>query len=131
MKEKILQYKDLLVQFWTKRSKRQKIIFVSSIVLMIVLIASLLIFFTSNTKFVPLYNNLSLQEADQVKTELEAKGVPYEISSGGSTISVPEDKVDTLIVELAGQGIPRSGNIDYSFFSENASWGITDNEFNI
>ena len=130
MKEKILQYKDLLVQFWTKRSKSQKVIFVSSIGLILVLMASI-IFFASNTKFVPLYNNLSLQEADQVKTELEAQGVPYEISSGGSTILVPEKNVETLVVELAGQGIPHSGNIDYSFFSENASWGITDNEFNI
>src|SRR5699024_6848580 len=84
-----------------------------------------------NSKFVPLYSNLSLQEASQVKGELEVRGVPYEIENGGTVIKVPEDKVDTIIVDLAGQGIPTSGNTDYSFFSENSSWGITDNEFNM
>ena len=39
--------------------------------------------------------------------------------------------VDTLMVELAAEGIPKSGSIDYSFFSENASFGMTDNEFNV
>src|SRR5690606_9375248 len=70
-------------------------------------------------------------EANQIKTELDAKGVPYELSNGGTTIAVPEEQGDSLLVELAGQGIPDSGSIDYSFFSENSSWGITDNEFNI
>src|SRR5699024_10506660 len=59
------------------------------------------------------------------------RGISYEIEEGGSTISVPDDQVDSLLVELAGQGLPNSGSIDYSFFSENASWGVTDNEFDI
>ncbi|MDY0396361.1 flagellar basal-body MS-ring/collar protein FliF [Virgibacillus halophilus] len=49
----------------------------------------------------------------------------------GTAISVPEDQVDSLLVDLAGQGLPDSGSIDYSFFSKNSSWGITDNEFDI
>ena len=39
--------------------------------------------------------------------------------------------VDTLIVELAAEGFPKSGSIDYSFFSQNAGFGMTDNEFNV
>ena len=35
------------------------------------------------------------------------------------------------MVELAAEGIPNSGNIDYSFFAKNASFGMTDNEFNV
>src|SRR5699024_8324428 len=38
---------------------------------------------------------------------------------------------EQLLVDLAGEGIPHSGHIDYSFFSENTSWGVTDNEFNM
>ncbi|MFB4475953.1 flagellar M-ring protein FliF, partial [Oceanobacillus caeni] len=67
----------------------------------------------------------------QIKTELDSRSIPYELSNGGTTISVPEEQGDSLLVELAGQGIPNSGNIDYSFFSEKSSWGITDNEFDI
>lgn len=116
--------------FWTKRTKVQKGVFIGSFTIVVMLIIGLSLL-TFNSKFVPLYSNLSLQESAQVKGELEVRGVPYEIENGGTTIKVPEEKVDTLIVDLAGQGIPTSGHTDYSFFSENSSWGITDNEFNM
>ncbi len=116
--------------FWTKRTKVQKGVFIGSFTIVLMLIIGLS-FLTINSKFVPLYTNLSLQEAGQVKGELEVRGVSYEIENGGTTIKVPEERVDELIVDLAGQGIPSSGNTDYSFFSENSSWGITDNEFSM
>lgn len=130
MKEKILKWKETLTSWWTKRTKSQKFIFFGSIFFVIILVAGL-IFFTSGKTFVPLYNNLSIQEVGQIKTELDARGIEYELQDGGTTILVPEVQVDSLLVDLAGQGIPDSGNIDYSFFSENASWGVTENEFNM
>ncbi|MGY0691555.1 flagellar basal-body MS-ring/collar protein FliF [Virgibacillus sp. FSP13] len=130
MKEKILHFKDKTKSFWTNRSKSQKGILLGSIAIVIALIIGIALF-SSNTKMVPLYNNLSLQEVGQIKTELDTRGVPYELEDAGKTITVPEEQVDSLLVDLAGQGIPNSGNIDYSFFSDNASWGITDNEFSM
>ena len=55
--------------------------------------------------------------------------MPY--SNNGTTISVPSETVDTLKVQLAAEGIPDSGSIDYSFFSDKAGLGMTDNEFNV
>lgn len=130
MKDKLMKWKETTTSFWTNRSKSQKGVFVGSILIVVMIIAGI-IFFTVNSNFVPLYNNLSLQEANQIKTELDARGVPYELQDGGTTVLVPEEQVDGLLVDLAGQGIPDSGNIDYSFFSENSSWGVTDNEFNM
>ncbi|AXI09080.1 flagellar M-ring protein FliF [Oceanobacillus zhaokaii] len=130
MNETITKWKENLTAFWTKRTKSQKGVFIGSVLIVVLLIIGISLF-VNNTKFVTLYNNLSLQEVGQIKTELDSKGVPYELEDGGTTISVPEAQVDTLLVDLAGQGIPSSGNIDYSFFSENSSFGITDNEFNI
>ena len=43
------------------------------------------------------------------------EGIQSEIADGGTTIKVPEDVVDTLKVELAAEGLPKSGSIDYSF----------------
>ncbi|MUK89918.1 flagellar basal body M-ring protein FliF [Ornithinibacillus sp. L9] len=130
MKEKIMKTRESVNAFWSKRSKSQKGIFIGSIVIIIALIAAISLFAT-NSNYVPLYNNLSLQEVGQIKNELDARGVPYEIQSGGTTVLVPEEQVNSLLVDLAGQGIPNSGNIDYSFFSENSSWGVTDNEFDM
>lgn len=129
MKQKIVAYIEKAKSFWTKRNRTKKGIFIGSIVI-VALIASIFLY-TSTSNMVPLYNDLSLPESGQIKAELDARGVPYELENGGKSIKVPEDQVDTLLVDLAGQGIPDSGTIDYSFFSKNASWGITDNEFNM
>ncbi|HLR15455.1 MAG TPA: flagellar basal-body MS-ring/collar protein FliF [Bacillota bacterium] len=130
MDEKLNVIKEKVSYFWTNRTKTQKSILIGSILVVLLLIVAIP-FFMSSTKYVPLYNNLSLQEVGQIKEELDARGISYEIEEGGTTISVPDDQVDSLLVELAGQGLPNSGSIDYSFFSENASWGVTDNEFDI
>jgi len=131
MKEKIITWKNKTISFWKKRTKSQRGIFIASAIIGILIIAAVFIYTSGSSRMVPLYNNLSLNEVSQIKEELDARGVNYELEDAGTTVSVPEDQVDTLLVELAGQGIPNSGSIDYSFFSENASWGITDNEFNV
>ncbi|HHU19347.1 MAG TPA: flagellar M-ring protein FliF [Bacilli bacterium] len=130
MKEKINQQKDKLIEFWSNRTKKDKGIIIISILifLMIVVGGSILV---TRTTMVPLYSNLSLQEAGQIKAELDARGVQYEVSDAGATIHVPEEQANGLLVDLAAQGIPQSGGIDYSFFSQNSSWGVTDNEFDI
>ncbi|SFA77708.1 flagellar M-ring protein FliF [Lentibacillus halodurans] len=130
MKKKIMKFKDTVKSFWVERSKTQKGIFIGSAAIVAALIFTVILF-SSGSKLVPLYNDLSAPEVSQIKEELDSRSVPYELENGGTTIKVPESDVDSLLVDLAGQGIPDSGNIDYSFFSENASWGITDNEFSM
>src|SRR5699024_336075 len=131
MKEKLLKWKESFTAFWRNRSKQQMIYIGSAAGILIVIIGISFYMFSSNERFVPLYSNLSIQETSQIKAELDTRSLPYELKDSGTTITVPEDRVDTLLVELAGQGLPSSGNIDYSFFSENSSFGTTDNEFNM
>lgn len=130
MKENIIKYRDATKAFWVNRTKKQKGVLVASVAIILILIIGLSLW-ASNTKYVPLYNDLSVQEVGQIKEELDARKTPYELSGGGTTVMVPEQYVDSLLVDLAGEGIPSTGNIDYSFFSDNASWGITDNEFDV
>lgn len=130
MKEKITQYIDQLKSLWSNSTLKQKVLFFSGAGIVIALIVVITILSTA-TNYVPLYSNLAVQEVAQIKEELDSRNVSYEIKDAGTTILVPEEVSDQLLVDLAGQGIPRSGNIDYSFFSENSSWGITDNEFNM
>lgn len=100
MKEKLLKFKDTAKSFWTKRTKGRKGIFIGSIVIVVALITAIVLF-TSDSKLVPLYNNLSLQEIGQIKSELDARGIPYELESGGTTVTVPESNVNSLLVDLA------------------------------
>src|SRR5690625_4701663 len=130
MREFWENFKKRVTLLWIESSKSKKILFFS-LVLFVVVVLSVISILSFSTKYVPLYTNLPLQEVNQIKEELDSRNIPYELKDGGQTITVPEEKSEQLLVELAGQGIPNSGNIDYSFFSDNASWGITDNEFNM
>lgn len=132
MKEKLIKWRESIISYWNKHSKTKRMVYIGSALTILLLIIGIG-FFTSNSnsKLVPMYSDLSIQETSQIKAELDTRGVTYELENGGKTISVPENQVDTLLVDLAGQGLPKSGSIDYSFFSENSSFGITDNEFNI
>src|SRR5690625_4683337 len=130
MKATMNDYIEKVKFFWNERTKNQKITLIGSIVIILCIIAFLFYIFLKPS-YTPLYNNLSMEEVSQIKTELEERDIPYEISSNGTAISVPKEHVNNLLVDLAGEGLPKSGGIDYSFFSENSSWGITDNEFNM
>jgi flagellar M-ring protein FliF len=129
MNEKLLDYKNKSTEYWKNRSKGQKMVIVGSI-LGLLLVITLISIFSTRENFAPLYSNLSPQETGQIKATLDSRGISSLISDNGATISVPKEVVDTLKVELAAEGIPTSGSIDYSFFSQNAGFGMTDNEFN-
>ena len=128
MKEKLQQLKETSENFWRQRSRKQKGLMVSSVVLFLIIVIGGMIFF-SRTPMVQLYSGLSAEEAGQVKVELDTRGIEHEVRNGGTTIYVPEGQAEGLLVELAALGIPDSGQIDYGFFSANTSWGVTDNEF--
>lgn len=130
MNEQMKKLIEQLKTIWKNSSKTAKVLFFSVTGILLVAIVVITILTTSKS-FVPLYTNLSPHEVAQIKEELDSQGVPYEITDAGTSIKVPEEHSERLLVELAGKKIPSSGNIDYSFFSENASWGVTDNEFNM
>jgi flagellar M-ring protein FliF len=130
MKESFQKYLNPIKEYWQSRSKKQKTLLLGSILLLFGLIAAGVLL-ASRTTMVPLYSNLSPSETGAIKENLDGRGISSEISDGGTTINVPEEMVDTLKVELAAEGIPKSGSIDYSFFSQNAGIGMTENEFNV
>lgn len=98
---------------------------------MIIAIAVILTYFLSRTDYVPLYSDVSSAELGRIKEQLDSQGIQSQIAQGGTSILVPKNLVEDLRVTLAAEGFPTSGTIDYSFFSENAGFGMTDNEFNV
>ncbi|CAM3752066.1 flagellar basal-body MS-ring/collar protein FliF [Alkalicoccus chagannorensis] len=130
MKEQWINFKTKSIEFWQTRTKNQKGLFIGSAALAAVLIA-VFTWLGSQQHYVPLYTNMTMQEAGEVKETLDAQGVDNEVSADGTTVYVPENEADDLKVTLAAQGIPQSGRIDYSTFSENMGFGTTDNEFEV
>ncbi|MEG0259161.1 MAG: flagellar basal-body MS-ring/collar protein FliF [Lysinibacillus sp.] len=129
MNERLTKIKTDASQFWTSRSKKQKGIMIGSVVV-VILLAAIITYAATRTTFVTLYKDLSTREIGQVKEALDTQGVQYELAPGGTEIRVPEEQVDALLVQLASEGYPQSGLIDYSSFNS-SGFGMTDNEFNI
>ncbi|WP_394232534.1 flagellar basal-body MS-ring/collar protein FliF [Niallia oryzisoli] len=130
MKEMLQKFIYPLKEYWTSRTKKQRIVWISAVAC-ILLAAGVITFLTTRTNLVPLYSNLTPSETGSIKESLDGRGIESEITDGGQTINVPEEIVDSLKVELAAEGLPKSGSIDYSFFSQNAGMGTTENEFNV
>ncbi|MCM3652646.1 flagellar basal-body MS-ring/collar protein FliF [Metabacillus litoralis] len=130
MNEKLVSTKNKLNGLWQSKSKGQKTLLITGALLFFVL-AGFLTYIISKPNLVPLYSNLSPAETGQIKETLDSKGVQSEIANNGSSILVPKEQVDTLMVELAAEGVPNTGTIDYSFFGQSSGFGMTDKEFDV
>ncbi|WP_108446310.1 flagellar basal-body MS-ring/collar protein FliF [Halomonas denitrificans] len=71
-----------------------------------------------------LYSNLSQADGGSIIGELDARGVPYRFSQGGQALLVPADRVHTLRLQLAEQGLPKGGNVGFELM-ENQAFGIS------
>lgn len=113
---------------WLERTRKQKALIIGGTLAVVAAIAAIIIY-SSQVKYVPLYTDQTVESIGQIKAVLEEKGVPIQIGSDGTSIYVPEEQATTLLVDLAEQGYPKTGGIDYSFFAENSGFSTTDNEF--
>ncbi len=75
--------------------------------------------------FRPLYTTLAPEDAALVVQRLKESGVAYRISATGTMISVPEDRVAELRLDMAGAGLPKSGRIGFEIFDK-TNLGMTD-----
>jgi flagellar M-ring protein FliF len=81
----------------------------------------------SRTTMTPLYANLSGADASAIVDHLESRGVQYELTDGGSTILVPQDKLYSMRLEMAAEGLP--SNSDGAGYSLLDDMGMTASDF--
>lgn len=79
----------------------------------------------AGTEMGMLYGDLSTSDSGQIASELEARGVPFEVSPDGTRISVPKSEVGRLRVAMAEQGLPDGGTVGYEIFDNASSLGTT------
>ncbi|WP_411676478.1 flagellar basal-body MS-ring/collar protein FliF [Caproicibacter sp.] len=118
------KYIQPIKNFWVKLSaKTKKIIFISlgGVVLLSVVLGLLL----NRTQYVVLYSGLDHDEAMAVMAQLKDSGVDYKESD--NSIYVPSDKEDSMRMQLANEGYPKSAP-NYNFFTSNVGVMTTDYE---
>ena len=65
-----------------------------------------------------LYSNLSQEDAGNIVSKLKEQRIPYKLEGGGSLIMVPAEKVYETRLALAGDGLPRGGNVGFEIFDQ-------------
>ena len=79
--------------------------------LAVIVLAAILTYFSNKNRICSaLYSDVSPSEIGRIKETLDAQGVPNEIAPGGTSILVPADQVDALLVQLAAEGLSRIRN---------------------
>ena len=111
-------------------NKNQKIVIISSIVLLVAIISFLIVYNSSktNTKsgYAILFDNLSSKDAALIVQYLDKKQIPYKIPQDG-VIEVPKEIVQKARLDVASQGLPKNSKVGFELFDKN-SFGITDFE---
>ncbi|MET0414151.1 MAG: flagellar basal-body MS-ring/collar protein FliF, partial [Polyangiaceae bacterium] len=104
-------------EFWQglSQSKRWTLIAVTTATLVAVL---LIAFIGNRVTYAPLYTDLETQDAAAIAAKLKELNVPHRVSASGTTISVPEEQVHELRLELASAGLPRGGGVGFEIFDQ-------------
>ncbi len=75
---------------------------------------------------VPLFSGLDSGDSSKIAAKLENMGVYYELLSGGAQIMVPRDKVLSIRMGLAEEGLPSGrANIGYEIFDKSEGIGVS------
>ncbi|WP_309485719.1 flagellar basal-body MS-ring/collar protein FliF, partial [Arthrobacter sp. ES1] len=80
----------------------------------------------SKPALTPLFSGLKNTDASGIVDQLRKDNVPYELSDGGATILVPQDKVYDERLKAAAAGLPTAAATGYSLLDK---MGVTSSEF--
>ncbi len=109
VQEKIENFKNL--------DQNQKTIILAAFALVISTLV-VITFWFNRTEYKVLYSDLSDKDAAQVTKILKEKKVLFKLQDQGKTILVPENSVQQLRLDLAGEGLPKSGSMGFEIFDK-------------
>jgi len=80
----------------------------------------------SKPAVVPLFTGLDSSDSSKIAAKLETMAIYYEMKSGGSEILVPRDKVLSVRMGMAEDGLPSGrANIGYEIFDRSDTLGVS------
>lgn len=124
MANSVSSYSNQLTSVFKKLTLQQKIgIAVAAVASVVAVI--LLINWANKPTYGVLFSNLEPKDASQIVDKLKSASVPYELGDGGKSILVPQNKVYSLRLQMAGDGLPKSSIVGYGIFDK-PSFGMTD-----
>ncbi|MCU1378785.1 MAG: Flagellar M-ring protein FliF, partial [Acidimicrobiales bacterium] len=80
----------------------------------------------SKPSYSPLFTGLAASDAAAVTDSLTAKGTPFKLANGGTSIMVPANKVYETRIALSAESLPSGGTVGWGILDKQ---GITASEF--
>ncbi|MBI4819575.1 MAG: flagellar M-ring protein FliF [Deltaproteobacteria bacterium] len=106
------------VTLWRSWSSARRYSTLGAVVLAIAGVLTLALGTRSSGRLAPLLTRLGPADAQEITARLGAHDVPYEFAAGGTALLVPEDRVLSLRLELASEGLPRGAGVGFEIFDD-------------
>jgi flagellar M-ring protein FliF len=111
-------------EFWNGLTARQRTMMIGGAAVAIVALL-VFVFVLSKPEYKILYSGLGQEESQTIAKRLAEKGVSYEVTPDGATLKVAPDDIDKARLDLASQGLPRSGRLGFEIFDK-PNWAGSD-----
>lgn len=115
---------DQVKNVFAALSMRQR----AGIVIVTILVGSAisgLVHWKHERDFRPLFTGMAPEDAAAIVQKVKESGVEYRIGENGTSVLVPDTKVDEMRLQLAGAGLPKTGRVGFELFDK-TNLGITD-----
>jgi len=117
------KYRDLKERF-SLLSFRQKLMVGIAFGFLVVTILVITISGQKKDDYRILFSSVSQNDGAAIIAALQQLNVPYKFTEGGGAIMVPESAIYETRLKLAGQGLPKSGNVGFELL-ENQKLGTS------
>ena len=111
---------------WTEQSTKNKVVILAVIGAIFAVAIILTVAMNANAdRYVVLYPSLESSEINDVYSAVKEKGVMPKIENG--TVMVPADQYNSLLLELASEGYPKS-TLTYDVYTKNNGMTATESD---
>lgn len=111
-------------EVWSRLPIQGRIAAVGSVAVTLALVGAI-VYFSTQGEYGVLFSDLNPADAQTIVEKLKSENVPYTLSNGGTTISVPTDRVSELRLQTASTGVLSGGHVGFDLFDK-TSFGATD-----
>lgn len=118
------KFAQSLLDLWSQLGLNQRVSLIfAAVIVMGGMVA--LVLWTRRPDYQLLYARLGDKDSAAIIAHLQAQSIPHQISGGGSSVSVPADRVHKLRMDLAGKGLPSGDGVGFEIFDK-GQFGLSD-----
>src|SRR4051812_35497578 len=107
-----------LVETFRASSQRRQVLIVLSAVALTGAVLIVAYFMLLRRPYAVLFTNLRTMDAATIVSALDKKKIPYRLESGGSTIRVPGELVDSTRLSVMSEDLPIKGTVGFELFNK-------------